>query len=103
MAGHPMILPQVYQARLHFPAFGQHIRTAGMEITARWWLAWAGHISQQYDSFPLNSGIRDGYRGQQRFRIGMLWISEDRFCVRHLHDSPQIHDCNPIGNVLHHT
>jgi hypothetical protein len=75
---------------------------ARVEAAARRRVHRAGHVASQMREAraPARIGMRD--RGEQRARVGMPRIGEDRALRRHLHDLPQIHHGHPVGHVAHH-
>jgi len=82
----------------------RNLGTTGVKVTACGRVDDTGDIPLQDNSFlePLWRRFRGRNRGHKRPGIGVKRILIEVVAVRHLDDSSQIHDRDPIADMLHH-
>jgi len=76
--------------------------TAWMESAARRRIDGAWDLPLQGENLAPDLGIGNGYRGEQKNRVGVAGMRVDLMALRNLHDLPQIHHRHAVGDVLHH-
>lgn len=61
---------------------------------------WAGDLTRDESTFAPLTRVRDRSRVHEALCVGMLRVLEHLTARSHLHDLPQIHDCDPMGDAL---
>src|SRR5262245_31330786 len=84
------------------PATFDRISTARVKVASRGRRKRTRNIALQELPLPSAVRLRDEYHGEQGTGIGMSWIREQLVRSRGLDDAAEIHDGNPIGDVLDH-
>src|SRR5207253_3844110 len=97
-------------SRLHFAELGNHLpalldrpRAARVKHASRRRIEWARHLAPQHRTRAraLERRIGNGHRIEERLSVGMQWITVKRVAVGKLHDAPEVHHRDAIGNVAH--
>ncbi len=99
-----MLGPHLFQGR-HLAPAGRHRQVAArMENTAGRRVQRARHFARKNFVFPLAFGHGIGHRnrGEQRPRIWMSWVVKQFFDRSGLDQLAQIHDRDPVAEVLDH-
>ena len=91
---------------LQFGASRRTFRTsvwaARVEGTATRRIGGRGQFARQKDTIRTTGLARYGNSGNQCLRVGMQWRGQDGLRGAELHDAPQIHHRDLLGNQSHH-
>src|SRR6266513_199703 len=100
-AGQVVAAADVRERRLVDLAAGLGVQTAGVEPAAGRRVDRARDVARQDDPLPPQLRVRDRHRREQRLRVRMLGVAEQLFGLRQFHDLPEVHDGDPVADVLH--
>jgi len=78
------------------------LRAPGMEATSRRRMNGAWRVALEDNARGLPCRVRDRYGGKKHLGIRMEGIRKEFLGWCNLHNSPKVHDGNPVGNVAHH-
>ena len=101
MTGHLMSVAKIYNRRHGFTLFCG-IGASSMKTAAGRRIYRAGDIAFQNDpvrTVPL-ANLRNGR--QERFGVRMLRIVKDILLGADLHNFTEVHNCDPVTNMLDH-
>ena len=90
------------QGRVNGLALLHDLRAARVEPAAGGRVQRRRHVAGQQDAFVFHRGVRQGVGGQQGLGVGMFGVGEQGAGGRHFREFAQIHDGDPVGEVLHH-
>ncbi len=92
-----------FEWRLFERAFFNRNWASGMKPAAGGRVHWTGNIAFEDDSlpFPLDFGIRNRNRRNQRLRIGMKWRQVNFFGFRKLDDLTEVHDRDAVADMFY--
>ena len=62
----------------------------------------ARYVAAQDDPLAAELRVRDGDRGHERLRVGVLRVAEHLAPVGDLHDLAEVHHGHPVADVLNH-
>jgi len=102
VAAYPVTGGHLSEDRFLFVTPVKALGTARVEPTAGRDMDRTERIPLQDHPPPFGSGVRRWDRGQERLRIGMKRIPVELIALCELHDLPEVHDCYPVADVLHH-
>jgi antitoxin component HigA of HigAB toxin-antitoxin module len=100
-AGDKVPVPIILEGRLLLTANIHRLRAAGMEAAAFRRVERAGHIPREDDAFALDRRVRDGDSGHQCLGIGVHRVTEQFLARGQFDHLAQVHDRDPVGDVLH--
>src|SRR5262245_53061174 len=84
------------------PATFDSMGTTREKMASRWRRKRTWNITPQQLPLPPRVRLRDGDRCKQRTGIWMPWISEQLLRGCSLDDAAEVHDRDPVGDVLDH-
>ena len=76
------------------------IRATLCKPTAGLGVDWGRKLALERDLVHFDPRIRDRNGGQQRLCVGMYRRTEELLCISDLHDLPQIHNHDLVGQML---
>src|SRR5438132_587464 len=100
VARHPMIFRVEVQRGYYFITKILPVGAAGMKSAAGRRINRARHVALGNDVLFLAACVKHRYRGQQCPRIGMLGVLIDRIALGGLDNFAEIHDSDPVANML---
>ena len=102
-AGHEVtVAPVIHQLRVVHPAAVLRVQATRVEPAPRRRVDRAGHVPRQDNALPPQPRMRDGHRREQCFGVRVLRIGEQLIGHRDLDDPAQVHDRDPVADVLDH-
>ena len=87
---------------LHVAFAVQAAGAARMKGAARRRLDGVWNITAEREGSSPLLGVRDGYGIEQRVRVRMKWLIHEVGRLCKLHDTSQVHDCDPMTDKSHH-
>ena len=100
MTANKVISGDLLQHRRLLSADGLRILAPGMEMATRWGVGRVGYFARENDAVGAKARIRFGDRRQEGLGIGMFRKCEQFFGRRGLHDPADVHDRDPVADVL---
>ena len=89
-----------YELRRCCAAFVDDVAATGMKRASGRWSGRVGHIAGQEDVIGLDFWRWRGNGGHQGFGIGVSGRPIERLVTRQFYDLPQIHDRDPVADVV---
>jgi hypothetical protein len=71
-----------------------------MERAPRWWEERARQLALNGNCARAAAWNEPRHSGEKRTGIGMACRGEDLLCWPDFHDAPEIHDSDPMGDVM---
>ena len=103
MAGAPVVGGGLFELRALLAADGQGPGAAGVEAAAGGGIGRAGQVAGELDLVAAHGFARHlGDGGEQGLGVGVLGVAVQVLLVGQLHHVAQVHDPDPVGDVLDH-
>lgn len=88
------------EVRTPLPALGPGVPASGMKMTPFRRVDGAGNFTSRYLFLTSLIGIRYGHRIQQGSGVGMMRIAEQLVPRAHFDDPAEIHNGDPVAEIL---
>ncbi len=103
MAGHPMLGLHFRVGRSRIAAVVYGVGTAGVEVTAGWPPDGTRYVTRKHNpAGSVSGGVRNRNRRQKGLGVRVQRRGEKRTFVGEFDHPPQVHDRDPVADVLYH-